>query len=136
MRIRTLIWVFLFGCAFTATHLPPSNLPSAPWISDKAEHALGFAVLGFVTCWRFGACSRMRGSSEASGQTSRRDARGSMGLYLKMALFLAAYALVDESTQPWVGRSCEALDWVADMFGAAIGLLAGGFCFHVRGASR
>jgi hypothetical protein len=136
MQIRTLIWLLYFVCAFTATHLPPSKLPSAPWLSDKVEHLVGFAVLGFVTYWRFGpwqSTGTTREHSESSGQRSGRKGLHRMHL---LGAFLAVYALIDEATQPLVGRGCEALDWLADMAGATIGLFAGSICFRNRGIAR
>lgn len=40
-------------------------------------------------------------------------------------LLVAGYGVFDEVTQPLVGRHADLVDWVADIFGAAIGLLIG-----------
>lgn len=32
---------------------------------------------------------------------------------------IAAYAWIDELTQPWTGRTCDVYDWFADILGAA-----------------
>ncbi|MBX3394435.1 MAG: VanZ family protein [Phycisphaerae bacterium] len=106
--IRTAIWLACFVAAFVVTHLPPSKLPSAGWLNDKVEHLIGYAMLAMATCWRFGKSDRSR-----------------IAIMAAVLVGLAAYAAVDELTQPWVGRSCEWGDWLADLGGAAIGLLLG-----------
>lgn len=116
---RTAIWLACFGAAFVATHLPPSNLPGAGWLNDKIEHLIGYALLGVVTCWRFGGSEHGRGA-----------------VMLAVFIGLAAYAVVDELTQPWFGRSCEWGDWLADLGGASIGLLIGLATGLMRGSSR
>jgi VanZ family protein len=35
------------------------------------------------------------------------------------------YAALDEWTQPFIGRTCELLDWLADAGGAIVGSLIG-----------
>ncbi len=110
LRIRTIVWVGCFTAAFIATHLPPSNLPSAPWISDKVEHFLGYLGLYFVTVWRF------RRYTDSPTRSVR-----------PIAIFvgLAAYAAMDELTQPFVGRTAEWGDWFADLAGVMVGIVLG-----------
>ena len=103
---RTIIWAGFMLAAFTATHLPPSSAPSVPWISDKILHFTGFFVIGIVTWWRF--------QPARPEQTLRFTAA--------MLAFLMLYALIDEWTQPLIGRSAEWSDWTADAAGACLGI--------------
>jgi len=88
--------------------------PAAREVSDKLQHALGFALLAWLWCRAF---ARLR---------PRWGLRGLMG-----GAFLVSVALggVLELWQGLLGyRSCELLDWVADGIGAAAGVaLFGGF---------
>ncbi|MFQ5501618.1 MAG: VanZ family protein, partial [Phycisphaerae bacterium] len=84
----------------------PPEYPLPQPIIDKVLHVIGFVVLGVVTSYRF-----------ARGPRSRRA-----GVFLLVWVGLAGYAALDELTQPFVGRMCEFGDWMADLFGALIGL--------------
>jgi hypothetical protein len=48
---------------------------------------------------------------------------------------IALFALLDESTQPMFGRAAEPFDWVADVIGAAIGLVVAAGCAASAGFS-
>ena len=97
--------------AFTvATHLPRLSLAGgdAPglWL-DKPVHAVGFAVLGAllaVAVW----------PRPGAGATPGRRC-------LLAGVLTACWGLVDESTQPWVGRQMTAPDLLADAAGAFAG---------------
>lgn len=73
---------------------------------DKLVHLSAFGLLGWLLAWAW--------PLEPVGRSWRRLA----GLWLLIAI----YAAVDELLQPYVGRRCDPLDWVADVVGAAIGL--------------
>jgi VanZ family protein len=81
--------------------------PLAREVSDKLEHALGFALLAWLWCR---ALARVRpGSSLVSS--------GALGFLVSVVLGGAL-----ELWQGLLGyRSCELYDWVADGVGAAAG---------------
>jgi VanZ family protein len=96
----TLVLVF-------ATHYPkPEELlgPNAP--SDKTLHFLAYATLAILA----------GGTLAMTGRWSARAA-------LRLAVGLAAFAAVDEITQPFFSRDADLLDWVCDCGGAVGGLL-------------
>ena len=108
------LWVVTavyWGVLFVLTHTP--QLPPPPGgVSDKGAHVLAYGALAgalFVTVW-----------------VNRPQTRK---LGWKVLLVCAAYGAADEWLQavPWVGRSCEMNDWLADLLGAGIaaGVLAG-----------
>jgi VanZ family protein len=93
-----------------ATHYPkPEDLlgPNPP--SDKTLHFLAYGTLGLLAA----------AALAASGRWSLRTVAA-------LAAGLAAFAAVDEATQPWFGRSADAWDLVYDCIGlaAGIGLIA------------
>jgi len=88
------------------------SLPATPAVargmSDKVQHALGFALLAWLACR---ALRRLR-----SGWSLSRRAVNS-------AQFTVVIGGVLELWQGWLGyRSCELRDWVADGLGAIIGV--------------
>ncbi|QDV90949.1 hypothetical protein RAS2_20340 [Phycisphaerae bacterium RAS2] len=105
-RMRTAVFGCLFVGAFVTSHMPPPPVPSRPPINDKVMHFSGFVLLGMVSIWR--------------GLTVGR--RYPMKSALAWLVGLMAYGAVDEWTQPIMGRSCELYDWVADVFGAIVGI--------------
>jgi VanZ family protein len=89
-----------------ATHYPePEQLlgPNPP--SDKTLHLLAYGGLGLLAA----------AVLAASGRWSLRSLAG-------LATGLAAFAAIDEATQPWFGRSAEPLDWACDLAGLAAGI--------------
>ncbi|MEM8875379.1 MAG: VanZ family protein [Planctomycetota bacterium] len=96
------------------THSPPflgkSDTPSPALALDKLGHLIGFALLAFFL-------------------------RALIGWRVTLIVAVAAvYAVVDELTQPWVGRTADPKDWVADMLGVGVGLLAAILWQRVRRA--
>lgn len=110
--VRTAILVCMWCSAAVATHLPPSEMPKESLVNDKVIHFVVFGVLGLLAAWRLAADRRLL--------TFR-------GL-AAWCLALVAYGLLDEMTQPLVGRTFEWLDWAADAAGASFGMLAVGLC--------
>ena len=75
--------------------------------TDKVLHAIGYCGLGgCLGLW--------------SASANKRD----WNAMLRSVVFLAVFASLDEVTQPLFGRSCEPLDWVADVLGSVAGLAA------------
>lgn len=89
---------------FTLTHVP--RLPPPPDVpqADKWAHLLAYAVLAIL-------------------YFTARATAGPLGLrqVATGVVIFALYGAADELLQILVGRSCELLDWVADVTGALIG---------------
>ena len=105
-----------FVVAFSATHLPPGNVPTAVSLNDKLMHALTYLVLGLLTRLSL----RRPKPSAASSDT------------IVSILIMMMYALFDETTQPIVGRTFELGDIAADACGAFVGVFVA--CLMLRGA--
>lgn len=89
-----------------ATHYPkPEDLlgPNPP--SDKTLHFVAYGLLGAM----------VSASLAAAGRWSVRTAAATL-------VGLAAFAAIDEATQPLFGRHADVLDWVYDLVGLAAGL--------------
>jgi len=99
------LWTFLI---FYLSSMPGSELPRAPKIAniDKIAHAAiwaGWAVWCFVMMAR--RYPRMSGRMIFACVVA---AAGALGMF-------------DEYHQQWIeGRSCDVLDWVADVSGAGL----------------
>lgn len=99
----------LYGAAMLAgTHLPMQTVPGPVFDADKLIH---FAAYGGLTLLLAVAITRR------VGRVSWRSA-------LAIFVTIAAIGAVDELTQPYVGRSCDFYDWVADASGALIAIAA------------
>ena len=94
----------------TATHLPPDSplIPPEVFGIDKVYHFTAYAILAglLAAAWQF-----------SSGILTSRHLRW---VWCAIAIFGA----LDELTQIPVGRDCSIWDWLADVVGAACGLLA------------
>ncbi len=90
-------WISLF----CLTHLPRLELQGVPG-EDKTAHVLAYAVLALLLWQFFAARGRPLGD----------------WFVVKVWGAVAAYAVFDEWTQQFVGRSPELGDWLADMAGA------------------
>jgi VanZ family protein len=87
---------------FTATHLPPAQMPQQLPGTDKHWHFFAYFGLGIMlSLW---TCTR-----------SVRWPLVSLGL-------LAAYGALDELLQIPVGRNAEVADWIADVSGGVTGI--------------
>ncbi len=107
--------------AVLATHKPPSDhwVPQAPPFphADKVVHAaMYFGLAALVAC-----------SLAAWGGWDRPKA--AIGTATLLWLSLGVYAAIDELTQPWVGRTADLLDWLADMGGVTLALWLGWLIF-------
>ena len=88
------------------------SLPGAPAVtrdvSDKLQHAIGFALLAWLWC------------------RALRRLRPGWGVPAILAGSAALTIVLGGALELWQGllayRSCELLDWVADGVGAAIGV--------------
>jgi len=104
-----------------ATHYPKPELflgKNPP--SDKTLHFLAYGTLAVLAA----------ATSAVAGRWSPRQVAG-------LAVGLAAFAAVDEITQPLFSRALERLDWFYDCIGIALGLaLVGAVCGLVRARYR
>ena len=103
LAILVIYWISMY----VGTHVP--TLPSV--IADHADkliHCCAYGGLAFLLILAIG---------------SRRSVTFRQLIFVW--LFVAGYGVFDEVTQPLVGRHADFVDWVADIFGAAIGLLIG-----------
>lgn len=117
-RAMLVLLVVTWLAAFVATHVPPGDVPSTG-MSDKEMHVIGFFVLGSLVLVNL-SCRSM--------PATRR-------IPMTLAI-LAFYAALDEMTQPLAGRSCEGLDWVADVSGTALAIAAWELLFLATRRSR
>lgn len=107
--------IVLYWCSIaTATHVPmdQSKLPKLRYFSiDKVFHFSSYAGLAFLLSTLIAAI----------WSTHERGWRG-VARYAPVLLVAAIYGLIDEISQPPVGRTADPLDWIADMLGATTGL--------------
>lgn len=103
---------------FVGTHLPTQRVSGMAMANDKLVHAAAYAVLTTLLCiaWR-----RVGGSLGLSGR-------------LVIAAVVLAYGALDEFSQPYFGRSCDLLDWIADSAGVTLALVVDAWR-HRRGSS-
>jgi VanZ family protein len=108
-RTGRALWIAACGlytaAMFAGTHVPLKMTALHARHTDKLLHAAAYAGLGFLVGW--GLCLHTR----------RR-----WTLVLAYAAILL-WACVDELTQPFVGRTADVYDWLADAVGSTVGLL-------------
>jgi VanZ family protein len=90
---------------FTLTHVRIS--PPSPSLLPNADKIVHFVLYGLLAILFFTARSMVR-------PLMWRD-------YLIGMLIFAVYGVADELLQIPVGRTCDAMDWVADVTGALAG---------------
>ena len=114
-RLQVKDWTLIafWLLAFIGTHLPRIPQSIKP-VSDKTLHSLSFTILAGLLSWVL--------HNRAIGPVRH----GAMVL-----LIIAVYGAVDELLQIPVGRHCDFYDWVADMVGGVLGLIA----FHLANAA-
>ncbi len=100
------LWAAYWLVLLTLTHLPPRFIGHPP-VTDKTLHVLAYTTLAgllYVALW--------------ATWPRRPIVRWVLGC-------ICVLGALDEWTQPMFGRSCELLDWVADVSGAivAVGML-------------
>lgn len=104
-----------WAAIFAATHWPqPPQLLSGTG-TDKVAHLISYAALAFLLAWAV-----RRGPWRLTRTTQ-----------ITLLAALAGYGIVDELSQPIVGRQAEVGDWLADVAGIAVG----GLCFLLAAAA-
>jgi VanZ family protein len=104
-----------------ATHIPRVDVSFAAGSivpPDKLLHFAAYGVLGFLV-----------------GLLAAGSALNWRQWFPIVLAAIALFALLDESTQPMFGRAAEPFDWVADVIGAAIGLIVAAGCAASAGFS-
>ena len=97
--------VLLLMAMFVGTHIPSQGLASFS-VSDKVLHLSAYMALtiSVLTSWEF-STGMLRPTH-----------------YFTVWLLGTIYGAFDEITQIPVGRSCDEMDWLADILGIVIGL--------------
>lgn len=105
-RLIALATAAYAGVLVFATHYPkPEELVGRRLPSDKLLHFVAYGLLGLL------AALMLRARGRLVGHTAPLLAAG-----------LAAWAVIDEATQPLFGRAADPLDWVYDVIGITIGI--------------
>jgi VanZ family protein len=99
-RWITLVLVVYWIGLTIGTHTPSILVPQPTDHTDKIYHFSAFAGLAFLAALAF-------------------DVRR----FVLAGVLLAGYAAIDESTQYFVGRDVDILDWCANTSGICVGLL-------------
>lgn len=110
-RARTLALVYL-AILFTGTHIPTPDVGVDVSGLDKLLHLSAYAVLTFAV---------MLGWELTVGALAAKH-------YFAVWLVGAVYGMIDEATQIPVGRTADMNDWLADVAGIVLGLLAFRVC--------
>jgi VanZ family protein len=105
LRAAIVLLVVYWLALITATHLPKVPEPLEFRGSDKVEHFLAYATLAALAGWVW-SLLRPFGWRQA----------------LVLLGIVAMHGILDEVTQPIVGRNADVLDWCADMVGATLGV--------------
>ena len=106
-RWRIVAWCIYLAIAFAMTHTPGGDIDLVPgFLSDTIMHAAGYCILGILSIWV--------AATNRAGLTVK-----TIGI---VYLAILAYGVIDERTQPLVGRSCELSDWLADAAGGLVGI--------------
>jgi VanZ family protein len=108
--------IFYWILLFTLTSLPSQSVP-AVGVNDKVEHMLAYFGLSFLMylALLFQEKSRLLKSNAL----------------LFTLLFVFAYGILDEVHQLLIpGRSCEFLDFMADMLGGIVGIIVVKILIH------
>lgn len=107
-RLIALTTAAYAGALVFATHYPkPEELVGGRLPPDKLLHFFAYGALGLF------AALMLRARGRLVGRTAPVLAAG-----------LAAWAVIDEATQPLFGRAADPLDWVYDVIGIACGIAA------------
>jgi VanZ family protein len=113
--LMRLLVVYVFGLVL-ATHYPPDPdiIPEVRWRGmDKVVH---FGIYcGLTSLTAFALSWRSKNRTSRTGLSAK--------WYVAIAVFVAAFAAVDEFTQPLTGRDRDLKDWLADMGGMLFGLI-------------
>lgn len=101
--------LFLYWPAlFVLAHIPIPRMVRTADVSDKSLHFLAYLILAFFLWFAINNDKKVNW---------RRA-----GAWIILCL-IVAYSLVDEISQPYVGRTCDAMDLTANLAGSLTGLI-------------
>lgn len=112
LRLSAVYWLLMVAAMHVP--IPPAvqGDPRLPPNSDKTVHYVMYGALAVVIC---------RAVDESRGVGRRPSVA-----FGYAAVFIACliYGAIDELTQPLTGRRCEWADWLADVGGTSLGIVA------------
>lgn len=123
LRYATLLWIGYWVALFVATHVPiDPRLSSRLPVSDLVIHGAVYALLTILGGWRL-----LLARSGGVGRS-----------LVRWAIVYLAYGILDESLQPFTGRTASFADWLANLTGVVAGTGAVAAVSHAwgRGAGR
>lgn len=101
--------LFYWSALFVLAHIPIPSMVRKAGVSDKSLHFIAYLVLVFLLWFTF---------------SPERKVNWRKAAVWWVLLMTACYGVIDELLQGVVvGRSCDAMDFVADLVGALTGLI-------------
>lgn len=108
-RKLTIVSLLLYWpTLFILAHIPVPQVVYKAHVSDKSLHFIAYLILAFLIWFSLNP-----------------DAKISWGktVVWLVLLMIAGYAAIDELLQDYVGRSCDVMDFFADLAGGITGLI-------------
>jgi VanZ family protein len=101
------------------THIPQDAIPRVLTADrfDKVEHVIAYGIMAALYLFALNRESVDSLKQADEGKRRRWEVKGWLGVAVLIILGLAALGGVDESTQPYVNRTCDFWDWVGDVTG-------------------
>ena len=107
-KLTLLLLLFYWVAIFILAHIPIPKLVYKAQVSDKTIHFLAYLILVFLFWFAI---------------NPGRKVNWRKATVWWVFLITAVYAIIDELLQGYVGRSCDAMDFAADLVGAFAGLI-------------
>ncbi|MGC3967118.1 MAG: VanZ family protein [Pirellulales bacterium] len=113
-------WIVLVGMMHIPLPREEEVLPHAPVPADKVVHVTAYFAFSFLLCWAWDERRRLKTA-----------AAGKRLVTAAVVFFVVSiYGAFDELTQPWTGRDCNLADYLGDLVGAFLGVVAFWFMFR------
>ncbi|MFA8341836.1 MAG: VanZ family protein [Rhodothermaceae bacterium] len=111
-----LILSVYWGIIFIGTSLPGKSLKYIPQYSDKLKHFAAYLILTILLYWFYLI------------KNKKNDLTGKQIRFI--IILTGGYGILDELHQLLIpGRSCDVVDWLADLAGIFFGLVIAKFWF-------
>jgi len=107
-KLTLFLLLFYWVAIFILAHIPIPKLVYKAQVSDKTIHFLAYLILVFLLWF----------ATNPGRKVNWRKAN-----VWWVFLIMVVYAIIDEVLQGYVGRSCDAMDFAADLVGAFAGLI-------------
>jgi len=107
-KLTLFLLLFYWPVIFILAHIPIPKLVYKAQVSDKTIHFLAYLILVFLFWF-------------ATNPGTKVNWRKASVWWV--FLIMVVYAIIDEVLQGYVGRSCDAMDFAADIIGAFAGLI-------------